>query len=142
MEFKAQLPDDPFSVLKTVCAFANGEGGSILIGVGDEEGIPGVEDAEIAGLKDQLTLLVNSWIQPTPTVQFVVLPTELPRKSVLELRVEPGAQLYGSRTNRSSTDYVPYIRRNAITVRARMHEIEGIVRSKQGSGMPNRFGLR
>jgi hypothetical protein len=142
VEFKAQLPDDPFSVLKTVCAFANGEGGSILIGVGDEEGIPGVEDAEIAGLKDQLTLLVNSWIQPTPTVQFVVLPTELPRKSVLELRVEPGAQLYGSRTNRSSTDYVPYIRRNAITVRARMHEIEGIVRSKQGSGMPNRFGLR
>ncbi len=142
VEFKAQLPDDPLSVMKTVCAFANGEGGSILIGVGDEDGIPGVEDAEIAGLKDRLTQLVDTWLQPTPTIQFAVLPTELAGKSVLEIQVGPGAQLFGSRTTRSSTDYVPYIRRNAITVRARMHEIEAIVRSRQGSGTPDRFGLR
>jgi hypothetical protein len=142
VEFKLQVPDDPFSLMKTVCAFANGEGGSILVGVGDEDGIPGVEDAEIAGMKDRLTQLVDTWIQPTPTIQFAALPTETPRKSVLEMRVEPGVQLFGSRTNRSSTDYVPYIRRNAITVRARVHEIEGIVRSRPGSDLPNRYGLR
>jgi Putative DNA-binding domain len=133
VEFKALLPDDPFSVMKTVCAFANGEGGSILIGVGDEDGIPGVEDAEIDSLKDRLTQLVGTWIDPTPTIQFSVLPTDLPRKSVLEMRVEPGGRLLGSKTNRRSADFVPYIRRNAITVRARMHEIETIARSRQGS---------
>ena len=141
VEFKAQLPDDPFSVMKTVCAFANGEGGSILIGVGDEDGIPGVENAEIGALRDRLTQLVNMWIDPAPTIQFSVLPTDLPHKSVLEMRVEPGGRLFGSKTNRSSSDYVPYIRHNAITVRARMHQIETIVRSRQGSGTPNRFGL-
>ena len=142
VEFKLQVPDDPFSLMKTVCAFANGDGGSILVGVGDEEGIPGVEDAAIAALKDRLIQLVDTWVQPTPTIQFAVLPTELPHKSVLEVRVEPGRQLFGSRMNRSSSDFVPYIRRNAITVRARMHEIEGIVRSRSASEAPNRFGIR
>lgn len=142
VEFKLQVPDDPFSLMKTVCAFANGDGGSILIGVDDEVGLPGVDDADIPGLKDQLTQLVDSWIQPAPTVEFVALPTELPRKSVLEMRVQPAAQLCGCRTSRSATDFTPYIRHNAISVRARPHEIERIVRARMpGTNPLGRFGF-
>jgi hypothetical protein len=80
-EFKLQVPEDPFGLMKTVCAFANGDGGSILFGVDDEMGIPGVQDDAIDGLKNQLTQLVDSWVDPTPTITFVVLPTDLPSRN-------------------------------------------------------------
>lgn len=128
--------------MKTVCAFANGDGGSILFGVDDEAGIPGVPDSAIDGLENQLTQLVNSWVEPTPTTSFVVLPTDLPGKSVLEMRVQPNSRLCGSRTNASSTDVTPYIRHNAISVRARPHEIEQIVRARTaGTNHLGRFGF-
>ena len=140
-EFKLQVPKDPFGLMKTVCAFANGDGGSILFGVDDEAGIPGVPENAIDGLKNQLTQLVDSWVEPPPTTSFVVLPTELPGKSVLEMRVQP-SWLLRLRTNASSTDVTPYIRHNAISVRARPHEIEQIVRARTAGTNPlGRFGF-
>ena len=43
-EFKRQVPtsdDSKANVMKTVCAFANGPGGSILFGVDDDQGLLG-----------------------------------------------------------------------------------------------------
>lgn len=43
LEFKQLWKDDH---LKTICAFANGEGGRLLIGVDDNGAILGVDDAK------------------------------------------------------------------------------------------------
>lgn len=47
---------------------------------------------------------------------------------VLEMRVEPGARLFGSA--RPGDAPIPYLRRHAISVRARPGEIEEIVRAR------------
>jgi hypothetical protein len=143
VEFKLDVPvsKDAASVMKTVCAFANGQGGSILFGVDDELGIPGLPNAKIGPLENQLTQLVDAWVQPRPAVTFESLPTDLPGKSVLEMRVANGSQLYGARTNLAMNDYTPYIRHYAITVRARVHEIEQIVKSRPGSDLNGRYGV-
>ena len=142
VEFKREVPKEVAGVMKSVCAFANGDGGSILFGVDDELGVPGIQNGSIGRIRDQLQQLVDSWVQPTPKITFDILPTDLPGKSVLEMRVDSGGHLFGSRTNASTNDFTPYIRHNAISVRARLHEIEQIVGSRPGSDPGNRYGLR
>jgi hypothetical protein len=142
VEFKREVPKEVAGLMKSVCAFANGDGGSVLFGVDDELGVPGIQEGSIGRIRDQLQQLVDSWVQPTPKITFDALPTDLPGKSVLEMRVESGGHLFGSRANASTNDFTPYIRHNAISVRARLHEIEQIVRSRPGSDPGNRYGLR
>jgi predicted HTH transcriptional regulator len=38
LEFKEKVPE-PLALAKTACAFANGSGGTIIIGVRDREGV-------------------------------------------------------------------------------------------------------
>lgn len=128
-EFKRQVPTDDdgkAKVMKTVCAFANGQGGSVLFGIDDDHNLVGISAREVDRLKDQLTQTVGSWVEPRPSIDFQLLPIDDSRKIVLELRIEPGTALYGCARPRE----VPtaYIRHNATTVRARPAEIAEIVR--------------
>jgi Schlafen, AlbA_2 len=139
VEFKRQVPSENASkvtAMKTVCAFANGNGGSILFGVDDELGVIGVEADTVDRLKDQLTQMVGSWVEPRPRVAFHTLPFGNENRVVLEMRVEAGPQLYGSRARRGDTP-LPYIRHQAITVLARPNEIEDIVRARTGPVKPS-----
>lgn len=134
-EFKRQVPTDDdgkAKVMKTVCAFANGAGGSVLFGVDDDHGLCGVPIQKVDRLKDQLTQMVGSWVEPRPRLDFEILPIDATDRVVLELRVEAGTGLCGcAKPGEVST---PYIRHYAITVRARPREIEGIVQSRSASG--------
>jgi hypothetical protein len=137
-EFKRQFPTDvagKAKAMKTVCAFANGGGGSILFGIDDDHHLLGVATQGIDDLKDQLTQIIDSWVEPPPVVGFETLPIDDSDKVVLELWVEPGTRLYGcARTGEPPT---PYVRHYARTVRARPSEIEDIVRSRVSGGPPS-----
>ena len=130
VEFKFKVPEKTddggkFKVMKTVCAFANGEGGSILFGIDDDHNLVGLPALTIDRLKDQLTQTVGSWVEPRPDVDFETLAIDGRDTVVLELRVKPGAALYGCA--RPGDIPAPYIRHYATSVRARPAEIEKIL---------------
>lgn len=143
VEFKRAVPTDDAGkakVMKTVCAFANGSGGSVLFGIDDDQQLPGVPEQAVSRLRDQLTQAVGSWIEPRPRIDFEVLPIGDAGSVVLELQVSCGVGLYGSA--RPSETPVAYVRHLATTVRARPGEIEAIVRSRSPRDVGPRWGLR
>lgn len=136
VEFKRHVPTDDdgkAKVMKTVCAFANGQGGSILFGVDDDHNLIGVPAQRVDGLKDQLTQMVGSWVHPRPDAGFDVMPTTNRDVAVLELAIASGSALYGCGRPGAEAPVV-YIRHHATTVPARPHEIEWIVRSRTPGG--------
>jgi len=131
VEFKQQLPKDDqakATLMKTICAFANGIGGSALIGVTDERAIVGLDARAADRAKDQLTQMIGSWIDPRPSIDFNVLPIADSEKVVLELSVEPGYALHGS--GRPGEVRTPYVRHQGVTERATTAEITAIVRAR------------
>jgi hypothetical protein len=132
VEFKQQLPADTTEskrkVFKTVAAFANGNGGSIVFGVeSDEITVRGIEETDLVAERDRLTQLARSIVTPAPEVE--VRARELNGKAVLVLVVEPGVNppygisLSGGRDSR--IEY--YVRRGATTYPARPEEIRNAV---------------
>lgn len=134
LEFKVRVPSgsDTRSVLrvmKTVCAFANGDGGTILFGVDDEGDAVGLPAGHVRTLIDSVSNLVDSWVSPRPKTDFDVLPVDdTGAQVVLELVVSGGTDLYGA--GRPSEHPRVYIRHNGRSVPARPAEIESLVRSK------------
>jgi hypothetical protein len=137
VEFKRQFPttdDGKRSVMKTVAAFANQRGGSLLFGIDDDHNVVGVPAKVVDELKDQITQAVGSWVEPRPLVKFEeLLTTTDPSSVVLELQVTPGLTLYGCGRPSEASDV--YVRHLATTVRARPREIEEIVRSRHPDGI-------
>lgn len=143
VEFKRAVPTDDAGkakVMKTVCAFANGSGGSVLLGIDDDQQVPGVPVQLVGRLRDQLTQMVGSWIEPRPRIDFGVLPIGDGASVVLELEVSPGTGLCGCA--RPSETPVVYVRHLATTVRARPSEIEAIVRSRSPQDVGSLWSMR
>jgi hypothetical protein len=131
VEFKRQAPEDQESkrkLMKTVCAFANGDGGSVLFGVDDDHEVVGLAVQSVDDVKDQLTSTVMSWLEPVPTIDFHLLPLENGHLVVLEMTVDGGDRLYAS--GLPSEARRPYVRHHATSVPARPGEIEEIVRRR------------
>lgn len=102
------------NVMKTVAAFANGDGGAIIFGVSDEVGVVGLSAAESGGrARDRLANLVRSWVSPLPGFTIEALPaSELKSRWIVVLTVEPGDQRpYAAGTQ--PTNFVYYVRRGA-----------------------------
>jgi hypothetical protein len=70
----------------------------------------------------------HSWVEPPPTIAFQTLPIDAAANVVLEIHVQPGSALFGS--GRSGESKTVYVRRHAVTVKAKPSEIEAIVRSR------------
>ncbi|MER7586513.1 ATP-binding protein [Micromonospora sp. NPDC127501] len=68
VEFKEQLPvsEHRRKMLKTVAAFASGEGGTVLIGVTDDSQIAGVDATKLDELMLALHNMIRSNIDPDP----------------------------------------------------------------------------
>ena len=136
VEFKRQVPSDDAAkakVMKTISAFANGAGGSILFGIDDDQNLVGLPTRDVSRLKDQITQIVDSWIDPRPRFGFETLPTEDAEKVVLLLRVERGDGLYGCGRPGDQPSF--FVRHYATTVMARAAEVEAIVRSRASSAL-------
>jgi Putative DNA-binding domain len=127
VEFKRQLPDwahvdSKRKVMKTVAAFANGEGGAIVFGVDpDELTLVGLSGASEREARDQLGSVIHGTVVPTPA--FEVHSAVADGKRLLALRIESGsAKPFGFQTGRDGrVEY--YVRRGASTYPATQAEV-------------------
>lgn len=86
-DFKVMLEiKKPKSWLKSVSAFANGIGGVLFFGVGDDREIVGLEDVQTDA--EYISRLIRERITPLP--QFVLTPEEEQGKNLLILSVAAG----------------------------------------------------
>lgn len=101
LEFKSALPGmtdtEKRQLLKTVAAFANANGGTVVFGIDrDELSIVGIDESSERGGRDRLGDLIRRIVVPTP--EFSVQPVELGGKLLLVLDVRPGVlKPYGIR---------------------------------------------
>lgn len=82
LELKKEYND---SLLKTISAFSNYEGGTILIGVDDDKNIVGIDD--IIEVKLMIENKINDTIVPRPNYKINIL--EIKNKNVIEITVNP-----------------------------------------------------
>lgn len=81
LEYKKEVTT---TFLKTVCAFSNYEGGTIVFGIDDNGKVIGLDDLGSTSL--QIENMINDNIDPNPTY-FININS---RKKTIELKVEPG----------------------------------------------------
>jgi hypothetical protein len=138
-EFKRQLPDaNPRGVMKTVAAFANGGGGSLLFGVDDDGEVVGLGADVSQEAVDRLTSLIDAWVRPRVTFSSALVDVRGAR--VLLVDVAGGADPpYGVGTK--DQDVVYYMRRGATTFPAGPLDIRTFVLSRieSTSALPYRW---
>lgn len=134
MEFKRQLPSDRDSarrLARTVAAFANGRGGTILFGVEDDATIVGIRESFRAA-SDQLTCIVSDNLTTRPVVRLEEFDTD--DGTVVELGAQPP---YGIDPNNPRY----YVRFGATTRPARPEEVRSLVQVGPRSGPGYGSGL-
>ena len=85
VELKRKYVDD---IKKTVIAFANGDGGTVYIGVEDDGAVTGVEDPD--GTMLQAANALRDAIRPDVTLFVACNAEELEGKTIVTLRVQRG----------------------------------------------------
>jgi hypothetical protein len=120
VEFKQEVPatkDSRKTVLKTVAAFASGEGGTLLFGVDDDAQIVGVDAANLDALMLAVGNMIRDSIDPEPPYHLRAV--ELDGKTLLVVEVSAGGRWHA--LNPLKPEF--YVRRGASTPPARLHEI-------------------
>lgn len=91
VEFKVQKPKDSFKYVKTVVAFANGEGGRIIFGVDDKSReVVGIPKEILFSEIDAITTAISDSCEPI-IIQDVYLQT-IEGKTVIVTEISPGRQ--------------------------------------------------
>lgn len=86
-DFKENVETEkPKSWLKSVSAFANGAGGTLLFGIKDNAEVIGLADIRVAS--DKISELINSRITPTPV--YALTPMKEDGLDILLVNVKPG----------------------------------------------------
>ncbi|WP_439427704.1 AlbA family DNA-binding domain-containing protein [Micromonospora sp. LA-10] len=120
VEFKQEIPSTPESrrkVLKTIAAFASGDGGTLLFGVDDAAQPIGLDPTTM----DRITVAVGSMIRDSivPEPPYVLRVAEMNGRTLLLVEVTGGGRWYA--LNHTKPEF--YVRRGASTVPARIDEI-------------------
>jgi len=134
VEFKVELPPakatpEQLHFLRTVAAFANVDGGTILFGVRDDGEVVGLLKSDTDGrTKDRVTNLVRGNMAPLPDFSVELYDVDdKPDKMVLVLHVEAGpAPPYGVKPGNPSY----YLRRGATTFPASADQLRALARSR------------
>jgi Putative DNA-binding domain len=124
VEFKLGVIGDSDSdketVMKTVTAFANGDGGALYFGINKRYEALGLREADVPTFQDTVSDLIDDWVHPSPDWSFDIL--TVPSKHsrvVVELIVSPGDwPPYGVGTTHRSLRY--YVRRHDLFLLDRM----------------------
>lgn len=120
IEFKRELPRNKDKLLKTVAAFANGEGGVILVGVDDDGTVVGVGQPINEG-KDGITNLIRNTVVPEPRIHLD--DGKIDDKDVIAIYVDKGdSPPYCLHPDKPEA----YVRRGGTTFRARQDEIRAL----------------
>ena len=89
LEFKETMPTTQ-AIAKTACAFANGGGGTILIGVTDKnKTITGIDEREIHTLEEKIANIIYTIVEPTPASHITI--HNLEGKLILKIDMFPGS---------------------------------------------------
>jgi predicted HTH transcriptional regulator len=129
LEFKRDL-SSPDGALKTIVAFANTAGGTLLVGVEDRSRhVRGVPDP--LDLEERLASLVSDRISPRIVPEIEILPWR--RTQVLALQVHPSASRPHHLTREGPTAGV-YVRVGSTNRRADAELIEELRRFARGEG--------
>ena len=90
LEFKRELPQNKDNLLKTVVAFSNGGGGSILIGIDDRtHEIVGVDDMDAFRIMDAVANSISDGIEPLVSPDISLQTVE--GKTVIRVRIFSGS---------------------------------------------------
>jgi predicted HTH transcriptional regulator len=66
LEFKERMPS-ALAIAKTICAFSNGAGGSIIIGIRDrDKTLIGIEELEVPDVEEQVANITYDKVEPIP----------------------------------------------------------------------------
>jgi hypothetical protein len=133
-EFKQQLPDaKPDAVMKTVAAFANGGGGTLMFGVDDDGRVVGLSPENARGEMDRLTQLITDRVKPR--IDFKLEIVALNDAHVLMVDIAAGTDPpYGVGTSDHSIVY--YVRRGATSFPATPADVRAVVRSRVQPAAP------
>ncbi len=134
VEFKSRLPcntvDSKRTVFKTVAAFANGSGGTVVFGIEkDEATVCGLDGIDPLEERDRLIQFTRSTVTPAPVIETRLY--DIDGKAVLVLSVEAGPDApYGITHITPGPKDKPiefYVRRGATTFPARPEEIRNSI---------------
>jgi hypothetical protein len=128
VEFKRELPAQLERVMRTVAAFANGDGGVVLFGVEDDGHIAGLPRNAARGAVDQLTNIIRDRVRPLPAFRAEII--QATGGSIVALTVEPGQQPpYG--VGGDTRDLRYYIRRAASTFPASPDDLRTLIQARE-----------
>lgn len=86
-DYKSMLEEKrPKSWLKSVSAFANGQGGSLFFGIDDNGGIIGLDD--VSHVSQVISTRIRDLMDPVPDVELI--PIEVEGKKILQVKVSSG----------------------------------------------------
>jgi len=86
-DYKSMLEEKrPKSWLKSVSAFANGQGGSLFFGIDDNGGIIGLDD--VSHVSQVISTRIRDLMDPLPDVELI--PHEVEGKKILQVKVSSG----------------------------------------------------
>ncbi len=136
IEFKYSLKSCSSKIkwLRDIIAFANGNGGTLIIGVNDENGaVVGIKDdlakhnGNIAKFEDEITNEISNAVYPVPEYSFIRAVVE--GKNVLVISMEQNdGKCYAAYQHGDVPVF--YIRRGATTRVADHNEVQELVRLK------------
>ena len=88
LEFKEKMPS-ALAIAKTICAFSNGAGGSIIIGIRDrDKTLIGIDELEISDIEEQVANITYEMLEPLPSFNTTIHNIE--GKLLLKVEVYPG----------------------------------------------------
>jgi len=125
IEFKREVAADKKRILNTISAFANGVGGTILVGISDDGATYGIAD-DPNDLRDTLIRTIRDNITPMPDIHVTVQERE--GKPIIAINVGR-SPTHACGVNPADPRY--YVRRGASNFPARSEEITSIVLSRQ-----------
>lgn len=127
LEYKRELnPKANRSFAETVAAFANGDGGEILVGVGDDGTVIGWDPGKP---RDRITDIVTALVKETPA--FEVSTVRIDEKPIVVVRVAPSAPHLRPHQVRDRA----MIRVNATTRAASPAELRNLIAADLGGSM-------
>ncbi len=132
VEFKESISANGDRIARAVAAFANGRGGTIIIGIADGSGeVVGI-GSEVGVARDSLDNIVRNRVRPAP--KYDVNSCTLEGHTVIALHVTPGDERPYGAGARGGIRY--YIRRGASNWVAEPDEIRALVPQRPRSPEP------